>query len=104
MASVFDGMPDIFVGSFGEDIIYTPSSGSPRTIRAIWIEVPDMQPVLMSDSDITISRLHVRASDIAEPLEGDTALRVRTGKLCKVVPPIRPDDKGMIACALEATT
>lgn len=98
--SVFAGMPDIFTGTFGEDVIYTPLGGSPVTIKAIWIEAPVMAP--FSDADVNTNEitLHVRAADIAAPVEGDTARRVATAKLRKVVEPIRPDDKGMIACAL----
>jgi hypothetical protein len=100
--SVFDGLPDIFADTFGESVIYTPlASGVPATITAIWLETPLDIALTGADGDAINTDLHVRATDVAAPAEGDTAQRVSNGKLCRVVPPIRPDGNGMIALALE---
>lgn len=102
---VFDGLPDIFTGVFGEPVVYTPAETEvSQTITAIWYEEP-IDAVLgeeASADDVAVT-LHLRAADVASPQEGDTAQRVSDGKIMRIVPPIRPDGKGMIVCALERT-
>jgi hypothetical protein len=107
MSSVFDGLDNVFVAAFGEPVVYTPQStgvplGPDGTISAIWIDVPGFAVHGEADTDTTEITLHLRAADVAAPAEGDTARRVKDGRTCKVVPPIRPDGKGMIAVSLEA--
>lgn len=102
MSSLFDGIADVFAETFGEEIVYTPAAtGVARRITAIWIEDP-LDPVIGGGVavDDVMPTLHVRASDIPAPREGDLAQRVKTGETLEIVPPIRPDRKGMIACSL----
>lgn len=105
MADVFDGMDQEFVDVFGEPVVYTPKAtnvplGADGKISAIWIERPGLAVAGEADTDVAEVTLHVQAS-VVVPVEGDTAQRVKTGRTCRVVPPIRPDGQGMIACALE---
>jgi len=102
--SAFDGLPDIFVDTLGEPVVYTPiATGLPLTIEAIWTErstdvvIGEGAPV-----DSIQSTLSVRATDIASPEEGDVARRVADGKEMKISTPILPDGKGLIRCALVA--
>lgn len=105
---VFDGMADIFIATFGEgeqQVIYTPlAGGDPVTVNAIWWEsTQGLQP--MADGvfeDVARTELHLRASDVPDPQEGDTATRVRDGKVMTITTPIRADGKGMIMCNLAA--
>jgi hypothetical protein len=108
--SVFDGLADVFADTFGEPVSYTPiatgvpiGTGSPPAIQAIWLEDAVDAQFADADTDAIRPQLHVRAADVPVPVEGDLAVRVKTGKSCKVVPPIRPDDKGMIVCGLALT-
>jgi hypothetical protein len=103
MSSVFDGLADIFADTLGEPVVYTPAStGVPLAITAIWLERP-VELVMRGESgaDDVSTELHLRASDVPSPKEGDAVVRSGTGKTARVVPPIQPDDKGMIACTLE---
>lgn len=99
MTNLFEGLDVIFRDTFGEDVVYTPLKGTPGNISGIYIDTPlqgladDGAPV-----DNTVKELHVAAADVAAPREGDRAT-VR-GITYKVMPPIRPDGKGMIAVAL----
>ena len=101
MSSPFDGMADIFTQHLGDDnVVYTPSGGQPRTIRAIYFETP--LSVNIDDSgapsDNQAKELHVSATDVAAPAEGDHAT-VR-GVTYRVVPPFRADGQGMTALSL----
>ena len=103
--SVFDGLSDIFVDVFGEGdqaVIYTPvSTGVAQPINAIWWEAP--LDIVIGDNvaaDGNRTQLHVRASDIPNPQEGDIAQRVRDSKVMIVTTPIHADGKGMIVCNL----
>ena len=107
MSSIFEHL-DV-AGTFAEHlgerevIVYTRLGGAPITLeagRAIFFE----EPVTIVHDDGSAStdnaqkELHLQAADIPAPAEGDTVL-VR-GITYKVVPPIRPDGKGMIAVSL----
>lgn len=85
----------------GEPVIYTPAGGTPVEIEAIWIEGAVSATFDDVGTDARAADLHVRAADVPAPREGDIAQRVATGKTMRVVTPIRPDDQGMIAVALE---
>ncbi|MBX6427140.1 MAG: hypothetical protein IRZ09_14590 [Variibacter sp.] len=102
--SLFDGLPDAFVETFGEEVVYTPAAtGVAATITAIWMEEP-VAVALEGEAggdDVAVT-LHLRAADVPAPAEGDRAQRVATGRTMRVVPPIRPDGQGMIVCTLEA--
>jgi hypothetical protein len=108
MASVFDGMAQIFADTFGEgegQVLYTPAVGSPKTINAIWWEsTPGIAAFGGGDDAIAVdarrTELHVKAADIAAPKEGDRATRLSDGKVMEITAPIRPDGKGMIVCNL----
>ncbi|MDQ2084704.1 hypothetical protein RA307_31370 [Xanthobacteraceae bacterium Astr-EGSB] len=105
MSDLFDGLADIFTETLGEPVVYTPAStGVDGTITAIWIETPISAEFSEADSDDMSEILHVRASDVPAPAEGDTARRVKTGVIRQVVPPIRGDGKGMIALTLARST
>ncbi len=104
MSDLFDGLADIFVDTFGEPVAYVPRAtgialGADGTIRAIWVERPVFAVSGEADTDAIEATLHVPAA--VAPVEGDVATRIKTGKVARVVPPIRPDGEGMIACALE---
>lgn len=108
MTSVFDGLDAIFTAPdvFGEPVVYTPKAtgvplGADGTITAVWIEAPGFVVQGEAGTDTIEMTLHVSAA-IVTPVEGDTVQRVKTGKTCGVVTPIRPDGQGMIAAALEA--
>jgi hypothetical protein len=102
---VFAGLDAIFADTFGEDVVYTPKAtgiplGVGGKIAAIWIEQPLIVATENADTDATGIELHVQAW-VVTPVEGDTVQRVKTGRTCRVVTPIQPDDKGMISVALE---
>lgn len=105
IAVVFDGLPDVFAGAFGEDVIYTPAStGVARLITCIWIEEPvsafdGLASVGADDVNVTV---HVRSADVPQLSAGDWVQRIANGKTGRVVSPIRPDGMGMIAVTLEA--
>jgi hypothetical protein len=85
----------------GESVEYTPIAGAPITIDAIFIAEPFN--IVLGDqagTDDVRKELHLRASDVPSPREGDTA--TIAGVTYRVVPPIQPDGKGMISVALEA--
>jgi hypothetical protein len=98
---LIDGLPGIFKETFGEETVYTPKGGAPKTITAIWIERGVEVAGLPVPSDGREAELHVDIADVASPKEGDVAERVKDGKTMRVVPPILPDDQGMTACTLE---
>ncbi len=101
MASVFDGLADIFVETFGEaEGIDYVAGGITTRITAIWLEFALDAAFDGVDVDQRQTRLHLRASDVADPKEGDIAVRIADGKSMRVTPPILPDGKGMIACNL----
>lgn len=109
--SIFDGLPDIFVDSFGEPVSYTPiatgvpiGTGDPPVIQAIWTE-SSLDSGLGTDAPTDAGRttLSVRAADVT-PVENDTAVRVADGKTMKVATPILPDGNGMIRCDLVAVS
>jgi hypothetical protein len=102
MSELYDGLSDIFVETFGTSVIYTPvTTGVPSLpFKAIWTETSFDAAIEGVDVDAAIVRLHVRDSDVPDPQEGDTARRVKDGKVMKVATPIQPDGKGMIVCAL----
>lgn len=107
MSSIFEDL-DV-AGTFAqhlgerEEIVYTPLGGAPVTLpegSAIFLEEPTT--IVHDDgsaaTDNVQKQLHLKASDIAAPTEGDTV--VVRGVTYKVVPPIHPDGKGMIAVCL----
>lgn len=102
MTDLFDGLPDIFVETFGELVDYTPAAtGVMRTLQAVWVERSEDAGLGDGvDVDICTTRLHVREADVPDPQEGDLAQRRKTGRSLQVSPPILPDGQGMIACAL----
>ncbi len=97
---VFDRLPSIFVDKLGEPVTYTPQSGSPVSIRAIWTETT-IDVVIGSEapSDAGVTTLSMRAED-GTPVEDDTVTRQADGKTMKITTPILPDGKGMIRCNL----
>ena len=102
---VFDGIADIITDIFCDSpVIYTPiATGIPVTINAIWWEMTLLiAPGVTDDVSVDMARtqLTVRAVDIPNPQEGDTAKRVSDGKVMEVTTPILPDGKGLIACNL----
>lgn len=102
MSSVFDGLPDIFTGTFGEAVEYTSMpSGAKKVITAIWwqvsLDIP-LDPGI--EVDALKTELSVRAADVADPQEGDIVKRLSDGKIMTLSTPIRPDGKGMIVCNL----
>jgi hypothetical protein len=102
--ALFDGMADVFAGTFGEDIEYKSlGSDEVKTIQGIWLERTLGSAVDGEGGaiDIRETELHVRLSEVPNPQEGDLARRVSSGVTAKIVPPFRPDDKGMIALPLE---
>jgi hypothetical protein len=101
MTDVFDGMADIFADVFGCPVVYTPiAGGSPATINAIWWETPLTVTIGEVAADARQTQLSVRAVDVPDPQEGDTATRVSDGKVMTVTTPIQPDGKGIIVCNL----
>lgn len=102
--SVFDGLADIFTDPsvFGEAVDYTPAStGITMRINAIWWE--SSLNVTIGDNagvDMRKTELSLRAADVPDPQEGDTAQRIADGKLMTITTPILPDGKGMIVCNL----
>ncbi len=100
MTGVFDGLPDIFIETFGEPVSYTPAGGDPVAISAIWTQEPI--EVLLGDNiavDAGKTQMSVRAVDVT-PREGDSVTRIADNTTMTVVTPIRPDGKGMIVCDL----
>lgn len=104
MSSVFDGMPDIFADTFGEAVEYTPQGGASKVIRAIWWETSlSIDGLDGAGADASKTELSVRASDVADPREGDMVKRLSDGKSMVLTTPILPDGKGMIVCNLGAS-
>lgn len=93
--SVFGGLPDVFVGTFGESVAYNG-----QEISGIWIE----RPLLVSNFEgVSVeamrTELHVRDADfLVSPVEGDTV--ERNGKTYRVDAPPRFDGKGMVILTL----
>lgn len=110
MSSIFEELDvaGTFADHLGEreEILYTPLVGAPVTLaagRAIFLEEP--VSIIHGDggaaTDSQHKELHLLAADVASPAEGDRV--VVRGVTYRVVPPIRPDGKGMIAVTLAAT-
>lgn len=111
--SLFDGLPDLMTDpdtGFGESVIYTPLStgiplGDDGTINGVWVK----QPIVVSDlggspgASGHLEMVHVQKSDVASPHEGDTVRRVKTDETFSVVPPIGPEDNGLIGLTLQKT-
>lgn len=94
--SVFDGLPDIFVGAFGEPVVYNGGE-----IAGIWIDPPALVSLPLGVPVATTrTELHVRATDFptVQPAEGDVV--VRAGVTYRVDGPPQPDGKGMIVLTL----
>lgn len=94
MASPFDGLADVFVGTLGEAVTVTPTGGSAREITALVVRRP------FDDVGITQGRpmFHARASDVSDLADGDS---VTIGAEDFVVRELRPDGKGMVNVVLE---
>lgn len=110
--NLFDGLPAIFTGTFGRPVVYTPVSTGVAlpTITAIFTR-RSIPVVLGGDAqaDGEICTLDLAIADVAAPAEGDTVTIAATASQAaegtfKVVPPIRPDGKGMTTVMLERTT
>lgn len=99
--SVFDGLSEIFLETFGELVAYTPAAtGVPVTIQAIWIEQP--LQVEFGDADVDGHRAELSVAAVIDPREGDKVVRLRDGVARGITTPIRPDGKGLVVCNLGA--
>lgn len=96
--NVFDGLPDIFVDVFGDDI---PITYNGVGIKGIWVDPSVTLSIEASVGFVaTQPELHVQASDFptVQPKEGDSV--VRGGIAYRVDGPPRPDGKGMIVLTM----
>lgn len=107
MADLFDGLAGEIVAdpNFGEPVIYKPLAngiplGTDGTIRAKWNEDHVLAGEGVGADGLKVT-CDVLVTDVANPVEGDTIERVKTGYLGRVVPPIEPDGAGFILCTLQ---
>lgn len=111
MTDLFDGMAAIFRDTFGRPVVYTPvATGAAMpgftaifTRRPIDVVLGDTPP-----ADGEICTLDLALENVAAPAEGDLVTVPADGNspaegTFKVVPPIRPDGKGMVTVMLERT-
>lgn len=102
--AIFDGLPELFVETFGErdGVIYTPiATGVPLDDPLDAILIDDPLDVVIGEQvggDDVRKTLHMRTADVAEPAEGDLA--EIDGVTWTVVPPFKPDGKGMVSVTL----
>ena len=97
--SVFDGLPDVFTGVFGQTVTITPNGGSSRDITADFRRRSDEDPLDygMVNSETYIS---AAAADVSDITEGD-AVTVGSETFRTQAP--MPDGRGMVKIRLSAT-
>lgn len=109
--SAFDDLASVMTDpdiGFGEAITYESQDLGTLAIYGVWSERPILQG-LEPAADALQLMLAVLKSDFTDtdglhmPAEGDTVTRTKTGEEFTVVPPIQPDDIGMITVALQKT-
>ncbi|MGR3495215.1 head-tail joining protein [Citreimonas sp.] len=94
MTSPFDGLPDIFIGTFGQAVTLVDGDGVFHETRGIYrnqsIDALGMtQPVAV---------LHVTTSDAAKVADGDA---IQIGDAWFTARVEEPDGKGMVPIRLE---
>lgn len=98
--SVFDGLPDIFTGAFGEAVTVTPAGGEAREIRAIFRRRPREQFGAGIGGRVSFeATLAARTADVADLADGAA---VEIGARSYTVAAIQPDDKGMTQISLRS--
>lgn len=96
--ALFDGLPDVFTGAFGQTVRVLPAYGAGRDIQAIFRR-PSESDLFEPGAVSTQTELHARTADVGDIRHGD-AIKVngttyRAGTLV-------PDDKGMTRITLMA--
>lgn len=96
MTSLFDGLPDIFIGTFGQAVILHPTTGNPVETSGIFNprsvdELGMVQPG---------SVLHLKTADAQIIKDGD---HIQIGDDWYFSRVERPDGKGMVPVRLEKT-
>ena len=104
MAVSFALLPAAMITTFGEPVIYTPvATGRPVAISGIWTEGYVGEVFAGSaGADGRLIKLDIRIADLPDaPQEGDLVRRVATGFDGQVVPPIRPDNIGIVSLTVQ---
>lgn len=96
MTALFDGLPDVFIETFGQDVTIQPNGHAPTEIRAIFGNRSD--PLL--DTSYQEPVLRARSGDIAALSDGDP---VTISGVSYVARTFEPDGKGMTTIRLEKT-
>lgn len=96
MPSVFDGLPDIFVGTFGQAVILHPAAGDPVSVQGVF------NPRSVDELGVTQpgAVLHLKSSDAAIISNGSHVQVDGEWYFARVE---RPDGKGMVPVRLEKT-
>lgn len=94
MSSPFDGLPDIFIGAFGQAVTLVDSLGVPHDTHGIFRN-QSVDALGMTQPGAV---LHVRAVDAAKVADGDTVIIRDDWFYIRVE---EPDGKGMVPIRLE---
>ncbi|MEL6999840.1 MAG: hypothetical protein AAFP68_16390 [Pseudomonadota bacterium] len=94
--SIFDGLPDVFTGAFGQTVRIIPSYSSVRDIRAIF-RTPSGGDLLDPGVVTAETEIHARAADLEGVVYND---RVVVNGVTYRAGAIMPDDKGMTRITL----
>ena len=99
MIGLDDFNASLFDGSFDEEIIYTPSGGQARSVRAIFDNEYQAAQFAQADAEIEASgpKATCREADMAGVAHGDT-LQVRG--VTYSVAEVHPDGTGLVVLIL----
>lgn len=96
--SIFDGLPDVFTGAFGQTVRIFPATRPALDIQAIFRR-PSEPDLLDPGAVSTRTELHARTADLAGLRYDD---RINVGGVTYRAGAIIPDDKGMTRVTLLA--
>ena len=68
--SLFGGLPDLFVSTFGEAVTITPTWGPPRVITAVYRREVDRDSAFDRSGQIHDVRLAAREADVQDITDG----------------------------------
>jgi hypothetical protein len=95
--SVFGGLPEIFIGTFGQPVTVLPNNGGlPVQVTGIFVNRPVDELGIVQQGAV----LHVREADAAAIRDGNF---VQIGSEWFRARSVRPDGRGMASIRMEAT-
>lgn len=93
---IFDGLPDVFTGAFGQAVRIFPTYGSSGDIQAIFRK-PNEPDLVDPGAVSSQTEIHARTADLVNLQHGDlievNGVTYRAGAMI-------PDDKGMTRVTL----